>query len=390
MKVSDNLLKSISFYYTKMSPAQFIIKSDIILFKNHEMILKSLQIADMITKLTKSATTEAEKKFYNQESSVEEFNKALAKERKTNPGPATIKELIIGTGIVYPPCLKYFYNALTKGELTTIDLPKLAESIFITHKKLAKLLSESGGSATQVTIDEIQTDLTILNNKAKELYSKIEDTTTDVQAANKSISKIKETLTNSMQKLQTDTTNTQDITDIQDNLKEFYQEMNENINNKIKFALEDQVNTITKAVTEAITKQTNHENTQALQSHTTQAVEDNIKSMLSSIKTNLETDISNVTTSSTSKKELDSIFKKIQDMTKATNEIAKNLNITKIIEDLQNLSDEIYKIHTNNKERADLMDSSIGNIRSSLNIPIKYEEEEEEQYAEYNEYDNYE
>lgn len=380
MKVSDNLLRSISFYYTEMTPTQYIIKSDIILFKNHEMILKSLQISDMISKLTKAATTEAEKNFYSRKSTVEEFNKELAKERKINPGPATIKELIIGTGIVYPPCLKYFYNALTKGELTTIDLPKLAESIFITHKKLAELLSKLGGSATQVSIADLQVDLAKLDREATNLYNKIKDTTTDVQSTNTSISKIKETLNNTLKNIQTNTTNTQDTEEIQQNLDNFYQEVNNNINKQVKEALEKQETTLKETVAKAITEQLESTSTKELRTYTQDTLKEKIGILLSSIKIDLEKDISNAGSSTSTTTELESISTKIQNLTKNTNKLAEDTTIADVEKDLYKLAGAVYKLYTDNKDRAAAMEMDIVNISNSLKIPTEIYQDEHDDY----------
>lgn len=378
MTISDNLLRTISHAYTALTPTQFIIKADILVFKDYNMILKSIEVAHMLAILTENPTTETEKKFYRHKISVETYNREIVEERKNNPKIITIKESILKKGLVHSTFLGYMYKALVKYEPTNVNLYLLEENLHKTHKKLTEILGTRGEATPALTKEQIQTEINNLNSEAEALYKSIKEVTTDVQATNKSILDIKETLANTIQNIKTNQTNTQDTEEIQQNLNTLYQDVTDNINKQVKEALEKRENTLKETVTKAITDQLESTRTHKLRTHTRNTLEKKIGTLLSSIKTDLEKDINNSGNSISVKTELESISTKIQNLTKNTNKLAEDTTIANIEKDLYKLAKAVYRLYTNNKDRAAAMEMDTLRISNSLKIPTEYFEDDEE------------
>lgn len=384
MKLSDNLIRIVSDAYQNLTPAEFLLKTRIERFNDENMMIKTLEVADLLSKLTEHTTTEAEKRFYNHDKSVEEYNKELTSERDSNPCTATIKEFLIGNGLVQSDSLEYIYYNLTKYKPSDLTMELIREDLDKTHEKLTELLRRKKEIASDLNITEIQADLTILNNKAKELYSKINVVKTNTKETNKSINDLKNTLQDSIQAVQIAALDKQDITPIEKDIKELQIEMNESINNKIKYAIEDQLNSLTETVIETIKDRLKNTSTEVLQTKTTEFVADKVEDMLGTLETSLETKIKGLKPSINSNKTIANIKEKVQDSLAKANNLEKNPELEEIVKDMKKLARSLDSTKTSNQEKITLIDSSLGLIKGSLNKtdPVQDTEVEREEEIE--------
>lgn len=370
MKLSDNLIRIVSDSYKNLTPAEFLLKTRIERFNDENMMIKTLEVADLLAKLTEHTTTEAEKRFYNHDKSVEEYNKELTCERDSNPCTATIKEFLIGNGLVQSDSLEYIYYNLTKYKPSDLDIELLRKDLNKTHEKLTELLKRKKEIASELNIAEIQADLTILNNKAEELYKKINVAKANTKETNKSINDLKNTLQDSIQAVQLVALDKQDITPIEKDIKELQTEMNENINNKIKYAIEDQMKNLTETVVEAITKQLNNTSTEQLQAKTTEFVADKIETVLSTLETDIKTKITNSKTSPKAKSTIDNITEKVQDSISKANNLEEDPRLEKIVSGLKDLTGTLDNVKVSRGATYDLMEGDMLTLSSMLGVPL--------------------
>lgn len=370
MKLSDNLIRIVSNAYQNLTPAEFLLKSRIERFNDENMMIKTLEVADLLAKLTEHTTTEAEKRFYNHNKSVEDYNKELTSERDSNPNTATIKEFLIGNGLVQSDSLEYIYYNLTKYKPSDLTMELLRTDLEKTHAKLTELLRRKKEIASDLNITEIQADLTILNNKAKELYSKITVAKTNTKETNKSINDLKNTLAISILDIQNDTLSPQDTTDIQNDVKEFYEEINKNTSTKIQYAIEAQMKNLTDTVVKAITEKLTDTSKESLQTKTTEFVADKIETVLSTLETDIKTKITNSQTSPKAKSTIDNITEKVQDSIAKANKLEEDPRIKKIVDGLKDLTDTLDDVEVSRGATYDLMEGDMLTLSSILGVPL--------------------
>lgn len=367
MKISDNLLRSISTAYTTFTSAQFLIKADILELKEEEIILKSMEVASMVAKLTANPQIETEKKFYSHEITVEEFNKDLPKDRKSNPGVSTVKEFILGNGLVYSPFLYHMYNSITKFKPDRDNMDLLIRSLNTTHTQLTKILALKGGTTTTFNLEDMKAELDSLNNKAEEWHEKAEKAIAKMKETDKCLSKMRETLDDTILDLQMDSFIQHNTDDIQPKFESLYEEMNENIANRIQEALEKQVTTITNK----IIKQLETANTQTLQTKTRDTVEKKIETLLSDTEKNLETDIKNLKPSIKANSTLTDILDKVHNLIVEADKLSEDERLNELVDRADKLATSLESININNQAYTELITLDLDSIESYLN-PISH------------------
>lgn len=370
MKFSDNLIRVISDAYKTSTKAEFLIRTKIMFCEDNEIIIKAIEVADLLTKLTEKITTDAEKRFYEKKISVEQYNKEIAKERELNPGSATIKEFIIGLGLVHSDSLEYMYNNLTKYSSDKFNIEPFRKDLDRTHTELTKILKIKEEIASELNITEIQQELTSLNDKAEELYKKINVVKTGTEETNKSINKLKSTLASSILDIQIEALAKQDITTIDEDIKKLQKEMNESINNKIKYAIEDQMKNLTDTVVKAITEKLTDTSKESLQTKTTEFVADKIETVLSTLETDIKTKITNSKTSPKAKSTIDNITEKVQDSIAKANNLEEDPRLKKIVDGLKDLTGTLDDVEISRGAVYDLMEGDMLTLSSMLGVPL--------------------
>lgn len=357
MKVSDNMLRVISYAYTNYTPTHFLVKTDIIQLNDDNISIKAIEIADMVNKLVKYTTTRSEKAFYAYTISAENYNKSLSKERSVDPGAATIKEFIIGNGLVYSEILEYMYNSLVKCEPTVPNLELLTYSIDKTHSLLTKMVRLKGEETQQFNITDIQAELKRLESKVVAIQKNVTIVTTHTEEINKTMLDMNENLDNTLASIQIDTVNS--ITnDITPNLTSFYQDVQENVKKQVKYTIEDQVSKISKGVIEQIESV----DTKELQCNIAHTVKNEMKFLLDTIGRRLDDDIRRIDIATSTDQSVDYILSVINNLINKADNISEDPNLIRILDSLHRLSAAMDTIKTNNQAYTDLMDAALDNM----------------------------
>ncbi|WP_275372458.1 hypothetical protein [Clostridium tertium] len=137
MKITDNMLRVISHAYLNNSAGVFLIKSGIYDVSDDTEFLKNAYLCiAMLTSLTNKAQTSSEKDFFSFVNNASQYKTRLSKERAVEMDAITVKEFILGNGLVYSSFLDYVYTSLTKYEPGPIDIDIITDSV---NKDLARL-----------------------------------------------------------------------------------------------------------------------------------------------------------------------------------------------------------------------------------------------------------
>ena len=368
MKITDNMLRVINHAYTTLTPTAFLIKTNIIQLEDEDIIIKSLEVAAMISKIIQYIETNAEKRFYAYQLPVEAYNKAIILERSTLKDVVTIKEFIIGNGLVYSEFLDYVYDSLAKYEFTTKSKEVLSTSLDKTHTKLQYILQLKGGVVPgSVDVEAIQKELNRLDSIAMQYQYGAEYNLGMLEDGNKSI----ENTINSLENTLSDVSKHIDNIPILDNYannynsKELMEELDNKIKAKLQWNLEEQANAIANSILNKI-------DTIKIDSIECKIVDNigyNVQDLLDKLSKNIINKVEQLTTpNADNNNNNDEVVKdieaKVTYLLSNVNGISQNNTLEKVSKQLDNLYLHLEDMGVDNRAYGDLIESSIDGINS--------------------------
>lgn len=352
MKITDNMLRVINHAYITCATTEFLIKTNIMQLKDKDIIVKAVQVADMINKLIQHIDTETEKRFYAYLLSVEDYNKELIKERNISKDIITLKEFILGNGLVYSEFLDYVYDSLAKYKFTTQSRDIISKSLDKTHSKLKYILQLKGGVVESVDLEAMQIELEHIDFLAKEYYFDLEEESSKVELMAKTIKSIKDTI--GLLGFNIAIMPTLIDPSIRFNTTALIQE----VDNKVKDKLEGQANSISNAVM----KQLDCINITYIERRIVDNIEESVNDLVDNLSKNIISNIGRITTSNEKGKMVEDIVNKVNYLLNTT----KGINSKNILENVAFKLDDLYNhiedIKVNNKAYEDLIEFNLDNI----------------------------
>lgn len=363
MKITDNMLRVINHAYTTLTPTAFLIKTNIIQLEDKEIIVKALQVAAMISKLIQHIETNAEKTFYAYLLPVEAYNKAIILERSTLKDVVTIKEFIIGNGLVYSEFLDYIYDSLAKYEFTSKSKDILVTSLDKTHAKLQYILQLKGGVVPGgVDVEAIHKELSRLDSIAMQYQYGAEYSLGILEDGNKSI----ENTINSLEDTLSDVSKHIDNIPILDNYNNSYnskaiiEELDNKIKAKLQWNLEEQANAITNSILNKI---------DTIESKIVDNIGYNVQALLDKLSESIIDKVELLTTpnaDNNNNNNNDEVVKDIEaKVTYLLNNVkgvSSNTTLEKVVKQLNSLYYCLEDIKVDNKAYGDIIESNIDNI----------------------------
>lgn len=357
MKITDNMLRVINHAYTTSTTTEFLIKTNIMKLEDKDIIVKALQVAAMISKLIQHIDTNVEKRFYAYLLPVEAYNKELIKERSTCKDIVTIKEFIMGNGLVYSEFLDYIYDSLAKYEFNPKSKEILATSLEKTHAKLQYILQLKGEVAPGgVDVEAIQKELEHIDYLAKEYCFDIEEESNKVELMATSIKSIKDTLGN----LGFNIAFMPTLAD--SNISFNATTLVEEIDIKMKEKLEKQANFISNTVIE----QLDCINIDHIEHRLITNIEEKIKDLIGNIITDISNKIGLITISNLKGGTVEEIASKISTLLNNVKIINSSEALETVVIQLNRLSDYLEDREVNNRAYCDLIEANIDNIKRQI------------------------
>lgn len=325
MRITDNMLRVISHAYLNNTPGIFLVKAGLYdITDDFTFLKKSYLVVGLLTNLINKATTDSEKAFFSYNTTSTQYVNKIAKEKVVVLDAVTIKEFIIGNGLVYSEFLDYIYIALTKYNPKVPSIDILEKSIDKTLNKLKRVSGIKEEEIKGFSIFNAISEIESLSIKAKELTKDIEEKTSHIDKLNKAISTAKETLETSIDTIRLTDTTTEDTNDIkllQDSLDK------EIINLK----------------TSVIKKQ--------------------VISLTNSLKTRIEL----LDTKSIETKAVNDILSIVDIIVDRVENTSDDLGYLKITSSLNRLDDLLRTVVSNNKDKANATNNLIESLNSSVN-----------------------
>lgn len=366
MKITDNMLRVINHAYTTLTPTAFLIKTNIIKLEDKEIIVKALEVAAMISKLIQHINTNAEKTFYAYLLTVEAYNKALITERSTLKDIVTIKEFIIGNGLVYSEFLDYIYDSLAKYEFTSKSKDILVTSLDKTHSKLQYILQLKGGVVPgSVDVEAIERELNRLDSLVLQFQYGAEYNLGMLEDGNKSI----ENTINSLETTLSDVSKHIDNIPILDNYNNSYnskaiiEELDNKIKAKLQLNLEEQAN----AITNSILKQIDTIKIDNIESKIVDNIGYNVQDLWDKLSKNVINKVEQLTTPNADNNTdelVEDIAVKVTYLLNNINGISANNTLEQVSKKLDNLYLQLEDMGVDNRAYGDLIESSIDGINN--------------------------
>lgn len=350
MKLTDNMIRVIHHAYTNNTKAEFLVKSNILQLRDNEIIIKTIEVAAMISELVKYIDTDAEKRFYAYLSSVEGYNKELIRERSIDKNLVTLKEFIIGNGLVYSEFLDYVYDSLAKYEFTSKSKDVLTMSLNKTHTQLRNILNLKNGAINITNLADMQSKLDRVNSYIASIEQDVLNKSSKVDAMNESIGSIIERL----EKLDKTVNATPFLIEytIDTNPTKSLESMTNNIKDNIEARLEEQANTIIKAIMQQI----DSTDTQFIERKSVQGIEDCIRNILNNVSLNVKSRVELLTQHDIDRKAVDDIEAKVRSILNKAKSLESDTSLSDVSEMLNAIIERLDNVKIDNKSYKDLVD----------------------------------
>lgn len=369
MKITDNMLRIINHAYTTLTPTAFLIKTNIMQLEDKEIIIKAIEVAAMISKLIQYIETTAEKTFYAYLLPVEAYNKAIILERSTLKDVVTIKEFIIGNGLVYSEFLDYIYDSLAKYEFNSKSKDILVTSLDKTHSKLQYILQLKGGvSPGGVDVETIQKELNRLDSLALQFQYGAEYNLGILEDGNKSI----ENTINSLETTLLDVSKHIEDIPLLDNYTNSYnsKDLMQELDNKIKAKLQDKLEEQANSITNSIMHQIDIIKIDTIESKIVDnIIGSNLQNLLDKLSANIINKVELLTIINTvnpNNKLVEDIAAKVTYLLDNINGISSNNTLEQVAKQLDNLYMHLDTIGVNNRAYKDIIEVNIDNINRTF------------------------